>query len=204
MIAIVNYGLGNVQAIANIYRSKNIAVEAASDVETLRRAQRIILPGVGSFDHAMQRLADSGMQGGLHEEVLHRGKPLLGICVGMQMLAERSDEGSLPGLGWIRGEVKRFDTTRFAQRTHLPHMGWNNVAPRAGVGLMRELDATSRFYFLHSYYFAPAREEDVLATTDYNGAYASGVGHDNVYGVQFHPEKSHRWGIQLLLNFASI
>ncbi len=204
MIAIVNYGLGNVQAIANIYRSKNIEVEAAADADTLRRADRIILPGVGAFDHAMQRLTDSGMREVLTQEVLGAKKPLLGICVGMQMLAERSDEGALPGLGWIKGEVRRFDTTRFAQRTHLPHMGWNSVVPRAGSGLMRDLDATSRFYFLHSYYFAPASEADVLATTDYNGQYASGVGHGQVLGVQFHPEKSHRWGIQLLLNFATL
>ena len=204
MIAIVNYGLGNIQAIANIYRSKNIAVEATADAETLRRADHIVLPGVGAFDHAMRRLEASGMRPVLDDLVLKQGKPILGICVGMQMLADRSEEGALPGLGWIPGEVKRFDTTRFTQRTHLPHMGWNNVAPRESRGLMREIDAESRFYFLHSYYYATSQDEDVLATSDYNGAYASAVGRGNIYGVQFHPEKSHRWGIQLLLNFASL
>ena len=204
MIAIVNYGLGNLQAIANIYKSKNIAVVSASTPEDLQAADHIILPGVGSFDHAMERLSSSGMQGALIEEVKVKQKPVLGICVGMQMMADRSEEGTRLGLGWIGGAVKRFDTTRFTQRTHLPHMGWNNVHPRQATGLFNGLGHEARFYFLHSYYFAPASDAAMLAVTDYDGPYASSVACGNVYGVQFHPEKSHQWGIQLLMNFAAL
>ena len=122
----------------------------------------------------------------------------------MQMMAERSSEGTLPGLGWIPGEVRRFDACQPDERISLPHMGWNDVKPRRADGLFRKLDADARFYFLHSYFFAPRNAQDVLAVTDYHGDYASSVNARNVFGVQFHPEKSHQWGIQLLKNFAEI
>jgi imidazole glycerol-phosphate synthase subunit HisH len=201
MIAIVHYGLGNVQAFANIYKRLNIPAEVAETPAAILAADRLILPGVGAFDWAMKRLDASGLRPAL-EEAVGRGKPVLGICVGMQMMAERSDEGFLPGLGWIDGEVKRFDEASFTQKTRLPHMGWNDVTPRNGSELFRGLDSGARFYFLHSYYFMPRNPDHVLATTDYNGRYASAVQAGNVLGVQFHPEKSHAWGIQLLKNFA--
>jgi len=201
MIGIVNYGLGNVQAFANIYKRLNIPVIIADTTEAILASDRIILPGVGAFDWAMKRLEASGLRPAL-EEAVSRGKPILGICVGMQILARRSDEGTLPGLGWIDGEVKRFDENTFNQKTRLPHMGWNDVAPCNGSGLFRELETGARFYFLHSYYFVPRNHDHVLATTDYNGRYASAVQAGHVLGVQFHPEKSHAWGIQLLKNFA--
>jgi len=201
VIAIVHYGLGNVQAFANIYKRLNIPAGIAETPEAILAADRIILPGVGAFDWAMKRLDASGLRPAL-EEAVRRGKPVLGICVGMQILARRSDEGSLRGLGWIDGEVKRFDETTFSQKTRLPHMGWNDVAPCNGSGLFRELETGARFYFLHSYYFMARNPDHVLATTDYNGRYASAVQAGNVLGVQFHPEKSHAWGIQLLKNFA--
>jgi glutamine amidotransferase len=201
VITIVNYGLGNIQAIANIYKRLGVEVRVASTVEELADARRIILPGVGAFDWAMLRLNQSGMRECLEELVTVKGCPVLGICVGMQMMAERSDEGQLPGLGWIRGEVKLFDDKRFTSRTHLPHMGWNDVVPRVGEALFRSMEDEARFYFLHSYYFAPSSEDDVLATADYGGGFVCAVRHRNVFGVQFHPEKSHQWGIQLLKNF---
>ena len=204
MIAIVNYGLGNVQAVANIYRSKNIAVMIASDPAELRKADRVILPGVGAFDRAMELLDQSGMRETVDDLALVQKRPVLGICVGMQMMADRSEEGSRPGLGWIPGEVKQFDVASLEQRTHLPHMGWNDVAPREGSSLFRQLETDARFYFLHSYYFAPTGADSVLATTCYGTTYASSVARGNVFGVQFHPEKSHQWGIQLLLNFARL
>lgn len=204
MITIVNYGLGNIQAIANIYKRLNIPARIAASAEDLAGAQRIILPGVGAFDWAMTRLAQSGMRGVLDDLVLGRGRPVLGICVGMQMMAKRSEEGVLDGLGWIDAEVKKFDEASFTQKTHLPHMGWNDVAPRRNGCLFRGLESEARFYFLHSYYFAPRQEDDVLAITDYNGPYASSVRSGNVFGVQFHPEKSHQWGIRLLRNFAEL
>lgn len=182
----------------------NIEVCIASTHDELRTAEKIILPGVGAFDWAMTRLNESGMRDELEELVVNKGKPILGICVGMQMMANRSDEGVLNGLGWIDGEVKKFDPTLFTQKTHLPHMGWNDVVPKSNDGLFRNFDAGARFYFLHSYYFLPTKQEHVLAVTNYNGLYASSIGSKNVFGVQFHPEKSHQWGIQLLKNFAEL
>jgi imidazole glycerol-phosphate synthase subunit HisH len=204
VIGIVDYGLGNVQAFANIYRRLGIAAQVASSPDALCKADRIILPGVGAFDWAMTRLNESGMRIALEEMVMEKHRPVLGICVGMQILANRSDEGTLPGLGWIKGEVKKFSEYESGQKSKLPHMGWNDVVPKNGSRLFRELQSEARFYFLHSYYFVPLNQEDVLAMTDYAGSYASSVGSGNIFGVQFHPEKSHQWGIQLLKNFAEL
>jgi glutamine amidotransferase len=204
MITVVDYGLGNIQAIANIYKRLGIPAKMARTADDLDDSSRIVLPGVGAFDWAMDRLNQSGMRKRLDELVLNERRPVVGICVGMQMMAKRSDEGVLEGLGWIDADVKLFDASKFVDRTHLPHMGWNDAVPRSSQCLFRGLDRGARFYFLHSYYFSARREEDVLAVTDYGGPYASSVRRDNVYGVQFHPEKSHQWGIQLLKNFAEL
>jgi len=202
VISIVDYGVGNIHAIANIYKRLNIPVRIARTAEELAGAERVILPGVGAFDWAMARLNNSGMRVVLDDLVLSKGRPVLGICVGMQMLAKRSDEGSLEGLGWVDAEVKKFDRAAPSQRAYLPHMGWNDVEPRSQENLFREIGATGRFYFLHSYYFAPKDQNMILGVTNYGGPFAASVRVDNIYGVQFHPEKSHQWGIQLLKNFA--
>ncbi len=202
MISIVDYGVGNILAIANIYKRLNMLVKIARTAEELAGAEKLILPGVGAFDWAMARLNKSGMRDVLDDVVLSKGKPVLGICVGMQMLAKRSDEGELDGLGWIDGEVKKFDRGAPTERAYLPHMGWNDVEPRCQECLFKDIGATGRFYFLHSYYFAPKDQKMILGVTDYGGAFASCVRAGNIYGVQFHPEKSHQWGIQLLKNFA--
>src|SRR5262249_24299451 len=144
---------------------------------------------------------NSGMRAALDDLVLSEGRPVLGICVGMQMMAKRSDEGSLQGLGWIDAEVKKFDRAMASDHAYLPHMGWNDVEPRNQESLFKNIGA-GRFYFLHSYYFVPKDQNAVLAVTDYGGAFASSVRAGNIYGVQFHPEKSHQWGVQLLKNFA--
>lgn len=204
MIGIVNYELGNVHAFANIYKRLNIPAEIVSSPEELLRAEKFILPGVGAFDWAMTRLNESGLKNTLEDLVVGHGKPVLGICVGMQMMANRSDEGVLQGLGWIDADVKMFDYQKFTQKTHLPHMGWNDVLPQANDTLFRTLESKARFYFLHSYYFAPNNQDNVLAVTEYGGLFTSSVRCGNVYGVQFHPEKSHEWGVQLLKNFAEI
>jgi glutamine amidotransferase len=204
VITIVDYGLGNVQAIANIYSRLNIPVRSAKSAAELAGPGKIILPGVGAFDWAMTRLSESGMRETLDRLVMEERRDVLGICVGMQMLARRSDEGTLPGLGWIDADVRLFDEARFTERTHLPHMGWNDVAPSRDDPLFAGLEREARFYFLHSYYFAPTHEAEALATADYNGRFVCGVGSGNVRGVQFHPEKSHQWGIRLLKNFADL
>lgn len=204
MITIVDYGLGNVFAFVNVYKRLNIPVTVAKTSGDLAGASKLILPGVGAFDHAMQRLEKSGMRSGIDHLVLQQGVPVLGICVGMQMLANSSDEGVLPGLGWIDGRVRRFNVDTLPGQTHLPHMGWNDVTPSMGGGLFTGLEVDSRFYFLHSYYFDCHQPQDALAFSDYGIQFSSAVHHENVYGVQFHPEKSHHFGSQLLKNFAEL
>jgi imidazole glycerol-phosphate synthase subunit HisH len=201
LITVVDYGLGNIQAFVDIYKRLNIPVSVAQTADALETADRVILPGVGAFDWAMARLNESGMREMLDNLVVVKRRPVLGVCVGMQMMADRSDEGALPGLGWVPGEVKRFEHDRFTTKTHLPHMGWNDVTPKTEGRLFRNVEAPV-FYFLHSYYFSARNPNSVIATTDYGGEFVSAVNIDNVFGTQFHPEKSHSWGVNLLRNFA--
>jgi len=204
MITIINYGLGNISAFANVYKRLNIPVTIATRREELKDARKIILPGVGAFDHAVTLLQQSGMRETLDELVLEKKITVIGICVGMQILAKSSEEGILPGLGWIDGEVKKFDAKQLTQSTHLPHMGWNTIKPSNGNGLFASLPEYPRFYFLHSYYFHCHNELNSIATTRYGIEFASAVNSLNIYGVQFHPEKSHENGIQVLNNFAML
>lgn len=203
MIALVDYGLGNINAFANIYRRLGLPVTLARTAEEMDGATKLILPGVGAFDWAMSQLNASGLRHKLDEMVLGRKVDVLGICVGMQMMATRSDEGREPGLGWIDADVVRFDTSGFNQRTHLPHMGWNDVQPSSVDNLFKGIDSP-RYYFLHSYHVAPASPANVLATAAYGDTFAAAVRSGNIYGTQFHPEKSHHWGVDLLRNFAEI
>lgn len=199
-VTLVDYGLGNIQAFAHIYQRLNIPVVVATTAEQLARAEKIILPGVGAFDWAMTRLNDSGLRDTLDELVLRQQVPVLGVCVGMQMMAHRSEEGELPGLGWIDAEVVRFDPVQISHAP-LPHMGWNDVRPAASDSLLRGIEAP-RYYFLHSYCIVPRQPADVLATARYGSDFTAAVRSGHVFGTQFHPEKSHQWGIDLLRNFA--
>lgn len=204
MITIIDYGLGNILAFVNVYNRLNIPVAVAKSADDLRNATRLILPGVGSFDHAMQQLDQSGMRQPVEQLVMQNRVPVLGICVGMQMLAKSSDEGELPGLGWIDGKVKKFDLSAMPRDTNLPHMGWNDVNPVVSGGLFKGMEQDSQFYFLHSFYFECNQQSNVLAVTDYGGNFSCAVRQENVFGVQFHPEKSHHFGSQLLKNFAEV
>lgn len=204
MIAIIDYGLGNVRALADVYKNLNIPAVIARKSEDVEGAGKVILPGVGAFDHAISQLESSGMKPCLDELVLQRRLPVLGICVGMQMLANSSEEGILPGLGWIKGDVIRFRPSASGRRRYVPHMGWNTMKPVKANGLLNGLDSQARFYFLHSYFFKCRDSCNVFAVTDYDEEFASVVNSGNIYGVQFHPEKSHSWGIRLLENFASM
>lgn len=202
MIVLVNYGLGNIQAFENIYKRLNIPVRVASNRAELYGAEKLILPGVGAFDGAMSMLQSSGMREYLDYLVLNQKCPILGICVGMQMMARRSDEGEMPGLGWIQADVKKLRAMSVSNKKfRLPHMGWNDAFPVNDAPIFKSLD-TPCFYFLHSYYFVPDDNACIIAKTDYSENFASAVQSGNIFGVQFHPEKSHHFGIQLLKNFA--
>lgn len=203
MIAIVDYGLGNLRAFANMFKDLSVPHLVTGDPADIRAATHLILPGVGHFDRAMGLLMESGLEPMLREQVQEQSVPLLGICVGMQMLADRSDEGTVPGLGWISGEVVRLSGHVGNQMLPVPHMGWNAVVPQEGAPLFRTGPANPRFYFLHSYRFQCANQADVMATADYGGSFACAVRRGNVFGVQFHPEKSHGWGRALLADFAA-
>jgi glutamine amidotransferase len=204
MIRIVDYGVGNIQAFLNVFKTLNMPAATAKQASELTDATKIILPGVGSFDHAMERLDESGIRPALEQRVKQDKVPVLGVCVGMQMLAASSDEGSRPGLGWIDGRVRAFTQWEPASNHPVPHMGWNDVRAVTPHPLFDQLDAESRFYFLHSFFFENHRPEDTLAVSQYGGNFSCAVHHENVFGVQFHPEKSHHFGTRLLKNFATL
>lgn len=198
-VTLVDYGVGNIRAFATIFSRLGVRVVLGATPEAIEQARRLILPGVGAFDWAMARLNASGLRPVLERRVLREAVPVLGVCVGFQMMARRSEEGTLPGLGWMDAEVVRF-SERPGEARPLPHMGWNDVSVRRDAPLFRGL-AAPRFYFLHSYYVRPDRDEDVAATTRYGIDFAAAAQCGTVSGTQFHPEKSHRWGIDLLANF---
>ncbi|TXI72213.1 MAG: imidazole glycerol phosphate synthase subunit HisH [Dokdonella sp.] len=199
MIAIVDYDIGNLAAVANMLQRLGLSCQVTSDRQQVEQAEHLILPGNGSFDACMRNLRASGLIPILKHKVFEEKTPLLGICVGAQMLGRDSAEGQEPGLGWLDMRVRRFPDL---PDLRVPHMGWNRVSPRsASHPLTEHLPADTRFYFVHSYYMEPADEHDVLLTADYGVVFAAAVAHENVVGVQFHPEKSHRFGKQLLSAF---
>lgn len=204
MITIADYGLGNIRAFLNIYRRMNVEVKTAVSADELQGATKVILPGVGSFDQAMRQLEQSGMRPALDDLALRQKVPVLGVCVGMQMLGQGSDEGVLPGLGWIEGRVKKLEVPQAAERLPIPHMGWNDVHPQRRSKLFAELDSDARFYFLHSYYFHCRHQEHEIATSNYGTTFACAVNAGNIFGVQFHPEKSHQHGDRVLKNFGAL
>jgi len=204
MITIVDYGLGNVQAFLNVYKRLNVDARAARTPAELRGAAKVLLPGVGAFDHAMERLDESGMRATLDDLVVRDKVPVLGVCVGMQMLARASEEGVRSGLGWIDGMVRRLDTLADGAPMQLPHMGWNDVVPAVNSPLFDQLESDARFYFLHSFYFECGNPEEVAAISSYGRNFSCAVSSGNIHGVQFHPEKSHHFGTRLLRNFAAL
>jgi imidazole glycerol-phosphate synthase subunit HisH len=204
MITIIDYGVGNIFAFQNVYKRLNIPTKIAKTAADLEGVEKLILPGVGSFDYAMSQLNASGMRERLDELVLVQKVPVIGICVGMQMMGNKSDEGKLEGLKWIDANIRKFDESTIKQRTKLPHMGWNDVIPKNNHPLFEGLENEAVFYFLHSFYFECNNQIDCIATSDYGISFAAAANHDNVYGIQFHPEKSHNYGEKLLHNFAKL
>ena len=200
MIVVIDYAIGNLAAVANMFKRLGVVCEITSDIEKIRRAKKIVLPGNGAFDACMQGLRATGLIPLLEERVLHEKIPLLGICVGAQMLGHGSEEGDEPGLGWIDMQVKRFPAL---PGLRVPHMGWCHVKRNAPAHpLLQGMDEDARFYFVHSYYMQAANPQDVLLTAHYGLDFAAAVCVGNIAGVQFHPEKSHRYGKQLLGQFA--
>ena len=204
MITIIDYGVGNIFAFQNVFKRLNISSRIAKCVEDLKEVDKLILPGVGHFDYAMSQLNNSGMRERIDELVLVEKKPVIGICVGMQMMANKSDEGTLDGLGWIDANVKKFNELTIQHHTKLPHMGWNDVKPNENHPLFKGLEQESIFYFLHSFYFSCKDQKNIISTTDYGINFASSVHKENIFGIQFHPEKSHSYGEKLLENFAKL
>lgn len=205
MIKMVDYGVGNIQAFMTLFKRMGLEAERAQVPQDLEGATRLVLPGVGHFDHAMQRLNDSGLRPALEGMVLEQQVPVMGVCVGMQMLAAGSDEGELPGLNWVPGRVRAFSNHPQLANLPMPHMGWNDLQPVAQARLFATgFDEAPQFYFLHSYYFDALDKADVAATANYGIEFDAVVSRGHIHGVQCHPEKSHHWGAQLLKNFAEL
>jgi glutamine amidotransferase len=204
MIAIIDYGSGNIAAVANIYKQLKIPHIVTGVPSELSNADRYILPGVGSFDATMGYLKKSGMISVLEDQIIGQGKKVLGICVGMQILADSSEEGDLPGLGWIPGQVRKIDAALLFASPKLPHMGWNSIQPKGNAQMFEDVDVDRGFYFLHNYYFDAADANDVSATVQYGVNMPCAVARANVFGMQFHPEKSHSNGVAVFQNFAGI
>ncbi len=203
MITIINYGLGNLGSIFNMLKRIGVKSMISSNVEEIAKAVKIILPGVGHFDRAMERISQSGMREVLEIKAKRDKVPILGICLGMQLLTKSSEEGQLPGLGWIPAKTVRFN---FPHESNLkiPHMGWNLVSRSTPSTLTENFESEHRFYFVHSYHAMVEDEKYSILKTKHGYSFDSAIQNDNIFGVQFHPEKSHRYGMKLLENFAKL
>jgi imidazole glycerol-phosphate synthase subunit HisH len=204
MIGIVDYGLGNLASIRNMFRRIEVESCVSADAAVLADCDRLILPGVGSFDQGVRNLHESGLWEPLNRWVLEDRKPILGICLGVQLLTEGSDEGTLPGLGWIAGRTVSFDRGCLSSNDRIPNMGWRYIDVQRESSLSAGLPDDPRFYFVHSFHLQCRNPEDVIFSATHGYSFVAGVERDNVAGVQFHPEKSHTFGMALLRNFSCL
>ena len=204
MIGIINYGSGNISAISRVYKNLGIATLNVTKPDQLEQVDRIVLPGVGAFDYTMSLLIQSGFKSKLDEHVINQRKPILGICVGLQIMGYGSDEGSAKGFGWIPGRVKKFDENKIKFKPRLPHMGWNSINDLHSHEIFNGIDNDVGFYFIHSYHMNCESDGNVLSMTNYGIDFCSSIFKDNIFGVQFHPEKSHYNGVLVLKNFATL
>jgi len=203
MIAILDYGIGNVASIHNMLKKIGAVSVVTNDIDIISKAEKLILPGVGSFDACASKFYSSGLMEILNQKVIIEKKQLLGICVGMQLLMEGSEEGKLPGLGWVKGECKRFYNLK-QHNLKIPHMGWTDVLASKRSKLLGNMTEQSRFYFVHSYHTVLHNLEDELLSAFYSYKFTAAFEHDNIFGVQFHPEKSHKYGMRLFEEFATM
>lgn len=201
MITIIDYGMGNLGSVLNMFKRIQVPAEISGDPEIIARATKLLLPGVGAFDNAMARINAGPVRPILERKALVERIPILGICLGMQLLTRSSEEGVSQGLGWVAASTRRFPD---APGLKVPHMGWTSVSPGRPSALTRGLPAESRFYFVHSYYVTVDDEQDSVLTAVHGTPFDAAIQHGNIYGAQFHPEKSHRFGMQLLANFATL
>jgi len=203
MIYIVNYGLGNLNSIRNIIKKIGGDSKIIDDVNEVKDAKKLILPGIGAFDHGMKFLNEKGWIGAVNEAVLERKVPVLGICLGMQLMCKGSEEGVLPGLGWFDADVKRFRIPPDSP-FKIPHMGWNAVHIKKDNPLVEKKEEERRFYFVHSYHVVCNNKQDELLSAVHDYEFTAAISHENIYATQFHPEKSHRFGMDLLKHFIAI
>jgi glutamine amidotransferase len=196
--------MGNLGSILNMLKKIGISATISSKTEDVMKADKLILPGVGAFDQGITNIKDMGLLPVLNEKILHQKTPVLGICLGMQLLTRRSEEGKLPGLGWIEGQTVRFHFDQKQTNLKIPHMGWNSVSVLHKDSLFQGLEEEAAFYFVHSYHVVCDHEADVLATTHHGYNFVSAIQKDNIFGTQFHPEKSHKYGLRILKNFVEL
>ena len=201
MIGIIDYKMGNIGSIQNMFKRISVKSVISSKIEILNNCDKLILPGVGSFDQGMKNLKNHNFIRFLNDYVIKDKKPILGICLGMQLFADNSEEGDLSGLGWIKGNVKKFNLRKDGLK--VPHMGWNNIECKNSK-LFLNLPSEKRFYFVHSFFFECKNKENIISTTDYGINFASSINKQNIWGTQFHPEKSHICGMNLLKNYAKL
>ena len=201
-IVIIDYGMGNIGSIANMFKKVGAQTVISSDLLVVEKASKLILPGVGTFDAGMKNLETRGLIPLLNFLVLEKKIPILGVCLGMQLLCKKSEEGQIPGLGWLDAEVIRFKFDRNTTNLKIPNMGWNTLDVLKPHPLSADLEAENRFYFVHSYHIVCVDQSNVLALANYGYDFAAAVVKDNIMGVQFHPEKSHKFGMRLFKNFA--
>lgn len=204
MVVIIDYNVGNVKSIQNMLKRIGVAAILSSNPEEILKAEKLILPGVGHFDYGMQMLHQSNLIEILNQKVLIKKSPILGICLGAQLLGNKSEEGKEKGLGWVDMEVVKFDKSKMDKALKIPHMSWNEVEVKKASILFPDKSSVERFYFVHSYHMQPNNYHDVLTTTNYGYDFVSAVEKDNIFGVQFHPEKSHKFGMNLLKNFVNL
>lgn len=197
MIVIVDYGMGNLGSILNIVKKVGGEAMVSSDPKVIAKAEKLILPGVGAFDQGMLNLERRGLIEVLNKKVLKENTPILGICLGLQLFTKKSEEGKSRGLGWVDAETVRFKT----EGLKIPHMGWDYIKVKKDSPLTKELPENPRFYFVHSYHLVCKDKKDVLATTEYGYEFVSAIQHNNIFGTQFHPEKSHKFGMVVMKNF---
>lgn len=204
MIAIIDLGIGNISSVGNIVKKSGGEFFICKNHKELSSCSKIIIPGVGAFDRGVRGLIEGDWIEALNESVLKEKKNVLGICLGMQLMCKRSEEGTLRGLGWIDADVTRFNFANVEQKLKIPHMGWNTIQVENENNLLSRCEEEKRFYFVHSYHVVCRESEDILLTSHYGYDFTSAFRRDNIYGVQFHPEKSHRFGIELIRNFIAL